>query len=228
MNKELGRKRQHSNTFSDHAITPEVAQVTLVRASFRLSQGQPDVQKTLYEWAGVSGNLSDIEVPTELPNSIAALRLPKRHSNQNVTSGAIADELQNTWEDFVSVTKSPPDPSRRPEIIRKVYDAYIESDLKYVTIGRPERENDGSVKSDSEHDPHASWMRRYIILGEPTGVPAFDKLHEELRPVLVEAVDKGEIPDTNLHYEDYIRQNDIAEVVKQWQIYHPGEKYVPE
>lgn len=214
----------HNSVESIPQTEEEIAVHAMFRTSFRLSQGDPDVQEKLIKWLSLDGHLDTVSVPTEMPAYIGGIKLPKRHTT-NIEDGAVSANLTGTWNDLVEVKSTPVDPSRRTEIIESIVDEYVSSDMKYVEAGRPGRAAKGPVRTDSEQDPHASWIRRYIILGEPTDVPGFDALHQELRPIIIKAIDNVDVKDT---YDNLIRVRELQEIVTKWQMHHPGETFIPQ
>lgn len=215
-------------TMLSRAQTPqEKALQSLVFQSFRLSQGNFRYQKLLYRWLAKEGFTEDLPITQEMPQYIAATLPPQKHTSV-AESEEIANTLQDTWSDLVEVHEERGGRFSSDSLLVSILDTYIESDKKYIDIGRPGRPSKGENQSDSLNDPHASWARRYIIQGESTSVPGFDAMHQALRPVLIDQIEAINPANTELSFEDIQRQRELTELISAWQVHHPGETFIPE
>lgn len=181
--------------------------------SFYFAQGVVDTQRRLL--AGLhepyAERFSTEELHTFADNATSVKQfipeIPDGHKNLNPPEGwrNFKQEFTDRWDDFRLATLK----GKRLEGAR-FYPAFIartliERDIKFIEEGRPSL-------SEFQPDPHASFFRNHVMLGNTTGSPTFDEVlftvgHKVLDPM------------------DILIDEPAQRLEAIWTAHHPGEAF---
>jgi hypothetical protein len=187
----------------------------LFTQSFRFSQGELFLQEQILKWLVAKGGFDGIEVPVESPAYIQEMLIPKKH--KSITEGP-KKELERAWGRLniyaTHLRQSISVDELQPTILRGM----IDRDRTFQKGERPNRPDSLQVTPDSSNDRHASFVRKYIINGQPTGSDAFDELHRNLAPL----VTKYQTATAKSPIDIIFNQEILFFLVKDWEKNHPG------
>lgn len=191
--------------------------------SFRLSQGNPSTQDHIFGWLASHGYLENIDIPRKLPPYIIKMPIPTRHEDLN-RLGPLND-IRLMYIHFIDSKdiKSPTTEVKGIGMVpfeELIVKETIERDFIYQHKKRPGRDAATDVKPDSVNDPHASFLRKYVINGETMGgIAAYDDLLAHMQQSLVASIAEQKFsPDI---------QGCFDELVERWEINHPGISFFP-
>jgi hypothetical protein len=188
--------------------------------SFRFSQGNNFLQEDIFKWLVAKGYFDNIEVPEKPPLYITEIAVPKKHIP--LPDDARPSELKKVW-DALYKAKHRKHGFHSEELLDPVLLRMIDKDRHYQKYERPNRQPSDQVTADSSNDPHASFVRRFILNAHPTGSDAFNELHKELAPVLARYRYKNP---TGLKYNHSTRQG-LVVLAQEWERKHPGQTFFP-
>jgi hypothetical protein len=187
--------------------------------SFRFSQGELFLQEKILKWLVAKGRFDGLEVPEELPAYIQETIVPEKHLT--ITEGP-KKELEKVWGKLnIYVThlrQSISVDELQPSILRGM----IDRDRLYQEKERPNRPDSQQATPDSSNDPHASFVRKYIINGQPTGSDAFDELHRSLVPLLTKSRTATYVAPKHIVDKDI-----LLSLSSGWENNHPGHTFFP-
>lgn len=184
-------------------------------ASFKYAQGLGKLHELIIIGMAAYYQRSEM-LPAE---EIAALkphgpsfRLPRiHHQGDNTVPREVAREAYNKWQNFADAYREARGNfADYNEKLHKwapmILGHMITRDVRFQDRARPSQPN----------DPHRSYFRQYVLLGEPTSRPALDWLHTELR---------SRAPhDLWLTAYDELRHV----LAPAWEVNHPGQSFWPE
>ena len=183
--------------------------------SFRFSQGSLTLQSDLLKWLVVKGYFDNYNIPATTPEFIKEIAIPKKH--KHIEDDRVA-ELGKMWSQLRFTNTSYTKQSfSEEELLSTILPAMIERDRVYQDHERPNRQTSEEIIPDSNNDPHASFVRKYVINVHPTGSDAFDEMHRKLTPMLTKYRNS---PPTD-------RPKDLSVLAKSWEINHPGHTFFP-
>lgn len=145
----------------------------LVFQSFRFSQGGPELQEDILKWLIVKGHFTDIELPATIPEYITEKLIPKKH--EVLEEEEITPELRKMWSKLLYANSSEKQFLSEEKLLPLILFNTIKRDKVYQERERPNRQPSEQITPDSINDPHASFIRKYILNAHPTGNTAFDK-----------------------------------------------------
>lgn len=195
----------------------------LFRQSFRFSQGDPNLQGTIFSWLVVKGYISENDVPIEVPSAIYKVQPPRLHKDSRGGIDERKADIKEMWHQlYERVRETDPDSETSTNYAKDILSGIIYRDLKYQKEERPDRT--GRVfPPDSPNDPHASLLRKFAILGESTGVDAYDILHAEIGVHIIRY--KSEIDSELVPFQEPLTNdqrviNKLAELADLWERNH--------
>jgi len=154
----------------------------LIFQSFRFSQGSPNTQSAMLRWLGAEGYLATIDVPEEIPVYIQELATPKKH--KSIPDANRLKEFGLLWR-RVRSAKAQSLQLSAEEQLRPILLGMINKDIMYQGVGRPNRQPAQEITPDSSNDPHASFVRKYIINSQSSGNDVFNELFRALGPKVI-------------------------------------------
>lgn len=203
-------KKDVDNTGENLGVPPEL--VRFFYLSYFYSQGNAGLQKHIFDFA-VSINAFK-KIPKEPPEALLAkLKPPKSHGLE----GDYSDGFRREWHSmFRSFSK---ESGYAPRPIRHLALEMVKTEGRYVRgeIRRRSRKivsTQDLVVPDSNEDTHASFVRRYGMLGESTNDPVLDRMFLEIKRELTK---EG----TFLHRH-------LLDLSEDWEKQHPGHNFFPE
>lgn len=171
--------------------------------SYRFSQNELSLQYDFFKWAAAKGKFKGILMEGR---DLSSLNVPKLH--REVDAVAAQKEFEKQWAEMRKIFGS----SNLTPInyVKSAAIKLIGLDAKYQEIKRPKRK--GSDASDSQTDPHASYVRKFILGGHPTGSGIFDQLFDDIKE--------------ELNSETY--KVELSLLAGAWERNHPREKFFVE
>jgi hypothetical protein len=164
------------------ALSPKEIQSlrTLFLLSFQYSQGNQALQTNLFRWNLINGSIPR-NIPAIIPKSVFDITPPEIHEDttrkgqsnlRDMTYGTI----RYVWRRLGLVSSEKIESMSLDLIGQKAIEYMIKADLYYQFEERPGRPNESFPIPDSNTDSHKSFIRRYAVLGQPTGHPSYDAL----------------------------------------------------
>lgn len=200
----------------------------LFNGSFFFSQGQQDHQKAIMFWLIKKGHLDDVELPTETPDYIKEMPLPKRHAPIDGPANQLDlmyDTMQNMKYQYDEGTLLEDRYYQNHDVVEELSNNLLTRDFRFQTVkvrqGREDAEQ--PVRPDSFDDPRASILRRFVINGESTRIEAFDQMCAEMRASL--ANDIALERETEYASDREPRRTPIGKLQQAWEQNHPGEEF---
>lgn len=196
----------------------------LFRQSFRFSQGDPKLQGSIFSWLVFKGYISEKDVPSlDVPSAIYNVQPPRLHKDSRGGIDERKADIRETWHQlYERVRETDPDNETSTHWAKYILSGIVDRDLKYQKEERPDRS--GRVfPPDSPNDPHASLLRKFAILGESTGVDAYDILHAEIGAHVIRyksEMDSELVPFQNPLTNDQRETNKLAELATLWEKNH--------
>jgi hypothetical protein len=187
--------------------------------SFRFSQGSPNLQNEILKWLIIKGKFEGFIIEKKPPAYIKEIPIPMKH--KQLDKRKINDEIKLMWGNlyqFNRMKKLPAENDMLTEILYKM----LERDLIYQHKERQGRQGFKKNEPDSIKDPHASFVRKYILEGEPTGCATFNELHEELKPLLANYIINSR---NSLSDHGFVKYRRITELEGLWEKNHPGQSF---
>jgi hypothetical protein len=193
--------------------------------SFKFSQGNSPVQEYIYR------ALTDYyrsqpdydpsyirENSIDLQSKLMRFRLPTSHTVK--TSDGRDFDPTSPSEASAFMAQS----SRFVKVLNSKGDLLDDRDLNIETITR------GLIRRDRVYqvaergyqapDPHSSYFRQYVLLGEPTGSAAYDHIFARAAELL--EVDRYSSKHNTLPLSDV-----VSKLASGWEHNHPGESFLP-
>lgn len=207
--------------------------------SFQHSQGDANLQRQIFVWAKKSTLLDNF---TDFPGDEMVrdkLKMPAHHREPRPGQRFLAD---NMWGDLLAVRfeKDPPYlkgskdykefkdliAASKDEVLFRIAKGIIERDRRFQDIDRQVK-ND-QERDDGPHDAHASFFRRHVVLGRPTGSPIFDQMYEEVGKL----IDQYKSTKYSFfHLKHRARQTELMNVLgilqARWELHHSGQEFFP-
>lgn len=216
-----GKNSAEAKRGSDELTAEDRMLRDLFYFSFKVSQGSLAAQRNIFRWLSAHDYLNDIPVPRAIPSYIKNIQPPRRHDK--IPSDV--SDAKNVYNDLrkISIGKEvayDDDEDRTVPLVARIAENTISRDVDYQYKGRPRRVYDAPVKADSPQDPRASFLRRYVIQGKPSGTEAYDNLHKEMRVWLIAAIAQNTL--------SKVAGEDFRTLVTSWEKYHPGEQFLSE
>lgn len=209
------------------------------RASFQHSQGDQELQETLFIWAHKTGILKQFNIPDELPTFISAnFKMPTQHINREATklpeysTGA-------PWRGLYAIINNEElylkgsEPQKRIDHIRNsdtntvllaVIAKIIARDEKYQAEERPGRTQ--PTVDDGPQDPHASFFRYFVLLDHKVGNPIFQKLYDQMRETTFKYKNsRFGVFDLRERHRQNVLMRKINILASKWELNHPGQQF---
>ena len=177
--------------------------------SFKYSQGSPNTQHYLFD--ALSNRYRETHDPESIqlasatalnPQRVSQLMVPSSHSEQGGQTPGEKYPLtfKMEAEKFVTaISKETPAP------LEGIYENTLERDVLYQT----------SERSFQAIDPHSSYFRQYVLLGEQTGSESFNDIFTRVN-------EWGKV-----EFADNPRLDDELILQASWEAWHPGESFYP-
>lgn len=196
-------------------LTPEQIEVRQIfKLSFMHSQGSSSFQPHIFDYMRYFGFLKPMDID-EIPLFLLDIKPPTNHVVQ--VDASQVDALRFTFIGFKRYLGENPKLMTnyfKPDNHAHYLSAGLSNfDKRYQNDKRgvpPFTENISIDLYDSYFDPHASFLRRYAVLGHPTGHPGYDQMYKHI----------AEFISDDLGYLD--------DLVKVWEPNHPGGVFFPE
>ena len=180
--------------------------------SYRYSQGSAGLQLDLFLDIIHHGFVDTSLLDEQVPDFILSLSPPKHHIPVGEDVAKSSHRLE--WNHFREVTQQTVKKTDRSDILFKM----IMSDYLFQ-----ERERLGRAsmwtESDSNQDPHASFLRKYALHGANSGHPAYDELFKSLREMMIDF----KLLNNAASIDDKDKMGYLFELEKLWEENHPGE-----
>jgi hypothetical protein len=188
--------------------------------SFRFSQGNTTLQSDLLKWLVVKGYFDNYEIPDRTPDFIKEIAVPKKHK---FVEDDKVQELGKMWSILrFTNTRYTKQTTSEGELLPSILRDMVDRDRMYQDQKRPNRQIAEEITPDSNNDPHASFVRKYVINGHPTGSDAFDELHRNLTPLLTKSRTAPYVgPKHNLD------KDILLSLSTGWEKNHPGHTFFP-
>jgi hypothetical protein len=184
--------------------------------SFRFSQGGAGLQKEIQKWLVVKGYFDNVDIPKTIPHYIKAIAIPKKH--KPVPGDRRLSELGKMWDQLLLIRYEKQSLSEE-KLLPTVLLFMIDRDTGFQQLERPCEQHFGQVTPDSSNDPHASFVRKYLVNAHPTGNNAFDKLHQSLA-LLVTRYRNASPTDP-----DFLYSKALSSLADQWEHNHLGHTF---
>jgi len=191
----------------------------LVFQSFRFSQGDLMTQSHMLQWLRTKGYFDAFDFPEEIPDYIQELAIPHKH--KSIADAHRLRELGIIWTQLRS-DKPQFQQFSAEEILEPILTGMIRRDSIYQKFERPNRQTAKEIIPDSSNDPHASFVRKYIINAHPTGNRAFDEL---FRDAAIRLQQYRTAPITSSNPDDAL--SDLHDLGTLYRIRHPGYTFFP-
>ncbi len=206
-------------------LTPEQRELRdIARFSTMFSQGRLDLQKKYFYWLGGNGYLDTLQLPQRPPAFIQEMPIPVKHFPIPESQRKEFNEVMYHHLHKIK-TQTPnevPAAERYTDLLGDIAKDLILKDDDYQIKKRHARTEDHMSEPDDANDPHASFVRKYILLGKKTGSEAFDQLFKEVREEIM--------PDIVAVHQKVdkltIRQSQLSRMIRGWEDTHPGEIFV--
>lgn len=217
-------------------------QLQLVRYTFLLSQGDANFQRMILQSLGKKGVINSntlLAIPHE--DVIRYMSPPKNH--KIISEKTVGSEKDEIWSSLGLELH----PSELEEIDLSALDnsilaEMIDRDLyfQHVDTNRLGRRED-TYKIDSDQDPHASQIRRYLIHDENIAPPAlkqvniiyaelFSRLRQQLFSLKneqnISLAEDDQLTTVSTDTRSVMMRN-LSSLEKSWENNHPGEIFFP-
>lgn len=238
MERNEGQPKFEENT---QLKTPEKDLRDLFYLSYRYSQGYVKFQHySLERFVRERHIVPDFLTP-HIPDYISSIIPPRKHVN--LQPQAAYDDLVNMWTMFyVSATGATVNEDLPGRIYQKDIDLImkmkdlsnedlslvtlqmmVNADTNYQSEKRPGRSIREDIISDSNNDPHASFVREYVLHGSESGHEAFDALFGELRDMAIGFTTDKDAYKMDDPYE--VLTSDLSSLAALWESNHSGERF---
>jgi hypothetical protein len=195
----------------------------LLFQSFRFSQGTQGLQEDILKWLVAKGCFDDVDIPEKPPAYIQNIVVPKKHPSL-LNDTEKFDAVNDVWGILYHIKNLNP-PDSIEELTPSILTEMIERDGAFQEHKRQNRPTSEAVVPDSSNDPHASFVRRFILSAQPTGSEPFDTLHKELAPLLTQY--RKVLPRISPTDPDDLKspQGKLFLLVQSWEKNHPGQRF---
>lgn len=190
--------------------------------SFRYSQGDVHLQHDLLSEIKRLGYIDPSLVIQELPpDYIYSLTIPKQHDL--VGEDARKASLELEWDGIKKIGNKSEKIVEEESLEIHILSKMIQRDRMYQLSQRRGRTG-VMAGSDSNGDPHASFLRKYALHGANSGHPAYDEIFKALQTMMIDIKTHHAAANTlDILYpgmSDY-----LSELEKLWEENHSGEKF---
>lgn len=187
--------------------------------SFRFSQGYYPAQVLMFS---MLANMYDFQINPEdlewlkqhvemLKQELLKQKMPKTHFPIDQDKERVRNTFENTATVFVDVLVN--DEKRKPDAaqhVPRLTRELIDSDLKYQ----------GPPRGHLPSDPHSSYLREYVMRGQPTNSEAYDEIFSECRDYLNDL--RSREPKTD---DESIAKANLGFLAESWALSHPGQEF---
>jgi hypothetical protein len=154
---------------------------------------------------------------------VRELAVPAKHVS--IPDDKRLEELGRVWKRLRTITSEKQSVDEEL-LLDDILLGMVSRDIKYqAQDDRPNRQPAQEITPDSSNDPHASFVRKYIVNAHPSGSEAFDKMFRSVGGVFQQYRDVAITPTTPSHTLHALNQLDMLE--KWYEKKHPGHKFYP-
>lgn len=187
--------------------------------TFRFGQGNriggADLAGDLFLWLKANDYFPP-DIPKKPPKYIKDIVTPKQHVK--IIRLQSWDQIRQEWKSFYKKSESTITPAEIPD--EHIAQRLLSKDIGYQDPQHPRPRPplpEGKVaRPDSAQDQHASFVRRFAIMGAGTGSEPYDDLFRRVRTQLMDAPATSHV-------------GKMREMLSsRWEKNHPGEKFFPE
>jgi hypothetical protein len=216
--------KNHESHAVEYQISEEQKKInTIIKLSFRYSQGGEELQAKILHWLIAQSNFSPLWLSEDTRDYTLSLHAPGRHSDlgQNPYNRpyTTATYVWNTINILMAARTE-----THVELVADIMASMITKDENYQQKPRPNIPLIGSYEADSPLDPHASFIRYYGIFGNTTRNKQYDKLFKQIKQqFFIYQNPSFTPPDSHISTPSNIR------LLKEgWENNHPGEQFIPQ
>lgn len=179
--------------------------------SYKFSQGQPyNLHGYIFCWLKSNGFLD--KLPEAQPKILELVTPPRRHKYQALSD--VSTDLKVSYH-ALRFKPAPIGEKAQELLLYEILGGMLLRDILYQNSKRPGCVRRMKVVTDSNYDPHASFVRKYALNGVNTGHSAFDSLFVQLRSSVIAHLDDP-------GYEVTAK---LLELKDLWEQSHPGESF---
>jgi hypothetical protein len=198
---------------------------TFVTSAF-FSQGVFDLQRKYTYWLAKRGHFDGLYLPEDPPRFIKEMQLPRNHMPIGGNVSAEFARFYTGVRDIIirTGTENPPPEARIHDITEEIAKDLVLRDDDFQMKPRYGRSATDTTPPDDSEDPHASFVRRYVLHRHMTGSEHFNALFNEVRGILLPnlVVVQNAQPETILSS----RQKQLKNMISKWEANHPGTAFI--